>query len=120
MAFSCKGRGLCPSCGAKRAAELAAFLVDEVVEDVGHAQWVFTIPKTVDTYGRWLPMGNKAAMDRLDESFATPDDLAGSRMVATAPRRRRRRPQVVEGVARPRGFEPLTYRFVVCRSIQLS
>jgi hypothetical protein len=33
VAFSCKGRGLCPSCGAKRAAELAAFLVDEVVED---------------------------------------------------------------------------------------
>jgi hypothetical protein len=44
VAFSCKGRGLCPSCGAKRAAELAAFLTDEVVEDVGHAQWVFTIP----------------------------------------------------------------------------
>jgi hypothetical protein len=34
-----------PSCGAKRAAELAAFLVDDVVEDVGHAQWVFTVPK---------------------------------------------------------------------------
>ena len=45
VAFSCRGRGLCPSCGAKRAAELAAFLVDEVVEDVGHAQWVFTVPK---------------------------------------------------------------------------
>jgi hypothetical protein len=41
VAFSCKGRGLCPSCGAKRAAELAAFLADEVVADVGHAQWVF-------------------------------------------------------------------------------
>ena len=24
LAFSCKGRGLCPSCGAKRAAEFAA------------------------------------------------------------------------------------------------
>ncbi len=50
VAFSCKGRGLCPSCGAKRAAELAAFLVDEVVEDVGHAQWVFTIPKMLRVY----------------------------------------------------------------------
>ena len=37
LAFSCKGRGLCPSCGAKRAAEFAAFLKDEVVADVGHA-----------------------------------------------------------------------------------
>jgi hypothetical protein len=50
VAFSCKGRGLCPSCGAKRAAELGAFLVDEVVEDVGHAQWVFTIPKMLRVY----------------------------------------------------------------------
>lgn len=31
LAFSCKGRGLCPSCGAKRAAEFATFLQDEVV-----------------------------------------------------------------------------------------
>ena len=50
VAFSCRGRGLCPSCGAKRAAELAAFLVDEVVEDVGHAQWVFTVPKMLRVY----------------------------------------------------------------------
>jgi len=50
VAFSCKGRGLCPSCGAKRAAELAAFLADEVVEDVGHAQRVFTIPKMLRVY----------------------------------------------------------------------
>jgi hypothetical protein len=50
VAFSCKGRGLCPSCGAKRAADLAAFLVDEVVEDVGHAHWVFTIPKMLRIY----------------------------------------------------------------------
>jgi len=50
VAFSCKGRGLCPSCGAKRAPELGAFLMDEVVEDVGHAQWVFTIPKMLRVY----------------------------------------------------------------------
>ncbi|MCC6133742.1 MAG: transposase zinc-binding domain-containing protein, partial [Acidobacteria bacterium] len=45
LAFSCEGRGLCPFCGAKREVEFAAFLQDEVVADVGHAQWVFTIPK---------------------------------------------------------------------------
>jgi hypothetical protein len=43
---------VCPSCGAKRAAELAAFLQDEVVEPVGHAQWVFTIPKMLRIYFR--------------------------------------------------------------------
>jgi hypothetical protein len=45
VAFSCKGRGLCPSCAAKRAAALAAFLEEEVLADVSHAQWVFSIPK---------------------------------------------------------------------------
>ncbi len=50
VAFSCKRRGVCPSCGAKHAAELAAFLQDEVVEQVGHAQWVFTIPKMLRIY----------------------------------------------------------------------
>jgi len=50
VAFSCRGRGLCPSCGAKRAAELGAFLAEEVVEDVGHAQWVFTVPKMLRVY----------------------------------------------------------------------
>ncbi len=34
----------------KRGAELAAFLADEVVEDVGHAQWVFTVPKMLRFY----------------------------------------------------------------------
>jgi len=41
---------VCPSCGAKRAAELAAFLQNEVVGPGGHAQWVFTIPKMLRIY----------------------------------------------------------------------
>lgn len=45
LASSCKGRRLCPSCGAKRAAEFAVFLQDEVVADSGDSQWVFTVPK---------------------------------------------------------------------------
>ncbi len=43
VAFSCKGRGLCPSCAAKRAAETANRLREDVLEPVGHAQWVFTL-----------------------------------------------------------------------------
>jgi hypothetical protein len=31
VAFSCKGRGLCPSCAAKRGAAFGAFLAEEVV-----------------------------------------------------------------------------------------
>ena len=34
-----------------------------VQRQLGHA----SIKLTVDTYGNWLPMGNKAAVDRLDE-----------------------------------------------------
>jgi len=43
-----------------------------VQRQLGHA----SIKLTVDTYGKWLPMGNKAAVDRLD------DVDAGSKTVA--------------------------------------
>jgi hypothetical protein len=45
LAFSCKTRDLCPSCAAKRSAATAALLAEDVLEEVGHAQWVFVIPK---------------------------------------------------------------------------
>ena len=50
LAFSCKTRELCPSCAAKRSAATAALLVEDVLEDVGHAQWVFVIPKMLRPY----------------------------------------------------------------------
>jgi len=40
VAFSCKKRGLCPSCGARRMTESAALLVDEVLPDRPMRQWV--------------------------------------------------------------------------------
>ena len=48
--FSCQRRGFCPSCAAKRAAIFGAFLREEVVEQVGHAMWTFTIPKLLRPY----------------------------------------------------------------------
>ncbi len=50
LAFSCKTRDLCPSCAAKRGAATAALLVDEVLGEVGHAQWVFVMPKMLRPY----------------------------------------------------------------------
>jgi hypothetical protein len=50
LAFSCKTRELCPSCAAKRAAVTAALLREEVLEEVGHAQWVFVMPKMLRRY----------------------------------------------------------------------
>lgn len=50
LAFSCKTRELCPSCAAKRSAATAALLAEEVFTEVGHAQWVFVIPKMLRPY----------------------------------------------------------------------
>jgi ribosomal protein S27E len=44
VAFSCKRRGFCPSCGARRMAESAALLVDEVFPEVPIRQWVLSFP----------------------------------------------------------------------------
>jgi hypothetical protein len=43
MAFSCKRRGFCPSCGARRMAESAALLVDEVLPHAPMRQWVLSV-----------------------------------------------------------------------------
>jgi len=47
VAFSCKGRGFCPSCGGRRMADLAAHLVDEVLPHVPYRQWVLTFPHRI-------------------------------------------------------------------------
>jgi ribosomal protein S27E len=44
VAFSCKRRGWCPSCGARRMADTAALLVDEVLPEVPIRQWVLSVP----------------------------------------------------------------------------
>ena len=44
VAFSCKRRGFCPSCGARRMAETAAHLVDHVIPHVPVRQWVVSFP----------------------------------------------------------------------------
>ena len=48
VGFSCKGRGLCPSCGARRAEETAAHC-DEVLPAVAYRQWTLSLPRTL----RW-------------------------------------------------------------------
>lgn len=44
VAFSCKRRGFCPSCGARRMVESAAHLVDHVFPEVPVRQFVLTFP----------------------------------------------------------------------------
>lgn len=44
VAFSCKRRGFCPSCGARRMIETSAHLVDHVIPNVPVRQWVLSFP----------------------------------------------------------------------------
>ena len=47
VAFSCKGRGLCPSCTTRRMHDTAAHLVDRVIPFVPIRQYVITFPRRV-------------------------------------------------------------------------
>ena len=44
VAFSCKKRGFCPSCCARRMNDEAAHLVDQVLPQVNMRQWVLSFP----------------------------------------------------------------------------
>ncbi len=75
-----------------------------VMEQLGHA----SIRLTVDTYGKWLPKGNKAAVDRLDDAAPEP---SGSKVVAN--QQNRHRPQagaVSQGLGLTRNLSGGGYR----------
>ncbi len=61
VAFSCKSRGICPSCTARRMADTAAHLVTRVLPRAPYRQWVFTVPKPLrlvlardPAWARWV------------------------------------------------------------------
>jgi hypothetical protein len=45
VAFSCKRRGLCPTCDAKRSAIITAAAMDRLLPPASYRQWVLVIPK---------------------------------------------------------------------------
>ena len=53
IAFSCRQRCSCPSCHQKRTLVLAYHLNEDVLENVSHRQFVFTIPKRLRIYFRY-------------------------------------------------------------------
>jgi len=61
IAFSCKKRGFCPSCGARRMADSAALLVDEVLPHQPMRQWVLSVPFPL----RFLFASNPKVMTRV-------------------------------------------------------
>ena len=58
VGFSCKRRGFCPSCGARRVAETAATLADEVLPERPLRQWVLALPHAL----RFLLASDPAAL----------------------------------------------------------
>jgi len=53
IAFSCKARAVCSSCGAKRACIFAENLHDNILLEQDHAHQVFSIPKRLRIYFRF-------------------------------------------------------------------
>jgi len=53
VAFSCKKRGLCPSCNAKRAVKFGEHIYDSVLERVAHRHCGLTLPKRLRVYIRY-------------------------------------------------------------------
>jgi Transposase zinc-binding domain len=64
VAFSCKKRGFCPSCGARRMAETAATLADEVLPERPLRQRLLSLPHAL----RFLLASDPAALN-LDVHF---------------------------------------------------
>ena len=74
VAFSCKRRGFCPSCGARRMAESAALLVDEVLPEQPIRQWVLSFPFQLRFLFASRPAADGAgAGDRLQGHIVPPD-----------------------------------------------
>jgi hypothetical protein len=61
VAFSCKKRGFCTSCGGRRMSESAAHLIDEVFPKVGVRQWVVSFPFAI----RFLLLRSPALQSRV-------------------------------------------------------
>jgi hypothetical protein len=78
--FSCKARGLCPSCGQRRAIEWAERMVDFVLPRVPYRQLVFTIPVALRNgflrdralYGELCRVAYSATRDYLRERAPHP------------------------------------------------
>ena len=61
VGFSCKRRGVCPSCTSRRAVDAAAHLVDAVLPSVPMRQWVLSFPIKV----RWVLARRPALVGRV-------------------------------------------------------
>ena len=76
LGFSCKKRGFCPSCGARRMAQGAALLVDDVFPCQPVRQWVLSFPAgtAVPVYYKAGRIGETPVTDRPRQSALRAED----------------------------------------------
>jgi len=86
LTLSCKAKAFCPSCAAKRRAELSARLLDDILVPVPHSLWTFTIPKRLRPWfkfdrnllGKLCLCAWKSLRAALEEIVDVGDAMAGA------------------------------------------
>ncbi len=90
VAFSCKGRDICPSCATRRMVETAAHMVDSVLPGVQFRQWVLSVPRRIRWHMRHKPEVTSGLLGIFLRAVETtvrkrsPEALAGARFGAVA------------------------------------
>ena len=79
VAFSCKGRGICPSCNTRHMAQIAAHLTENVFPKLPVRQWVLSFPKRIRYFLASNPQIVSAVMNILITAIETRLRIAGSR-----------------------------------------
>ena len=95
VAFSCKGRGVCPSYNAKRAHMTSVHLVERVLPHVPYRQWTLSFPHRV----RWVLLKDVGLLSDVLTVFL--------RAVFALQRRRARRQGLRGGQGRGRIVHPI-------------
>jgi hypothetical protein len=81
VAFSCKGRGVCPSCNGRHMAQTAAHLVDHVIPPLPVRQWVIPLPKRLRGFLADRPRAvaalTKIFLDEIERSLCAAAGVTG-------------------------------------------
>ena len=94
VAFSCKGRGVCPSCNTRRMMETAAQLTDHVLPRLPVRRWVLSIPKRL----RYFMRRDGAVLNMVLRIFLR---VIAQSLLSTAPVRRGCKPLPVPASCAP-------------------
>jgi hypothetical protein len=91
-AFSCKARGVCPSCNGRHMAQTAAHLADHVIPPVPVRQWVISVPKRLRGFLADRPTAvaalTKIFLDEIERTLITASGFTAAADTPSASRPR--------------------------------